>query len=241
MLFSIVIDPNISASELNHDLELINQWAHQWKMAFNPDPTKQATEMLFSCKRNNVDHPPLFFNGFPVKRVSEHTQLGLTIEPSITFTKHIHGKISKAKRNIGLIKHLNRFLPYRALNQMYNALARSHLDYCDIIFHIPEIFKPPLLGSLTGLMEDLEKVQYQAGLAVSGAWKGTSRIKLYNELGWESLSDRRLTRRVLQLHKIIDKKSPVYLFEKLPPNHCVLVILPYVFQDVKSRTASICM
>ena len=39
-----------SASDLNHDLEVINQWAHQWKMSFNPDPNKQATEILFSCK-----------------------------------------------------------------------------------------------------------------------------------------------------------------------------------------------
>ena len=31
-LFSTVRDPVVSAEELNHDLELINHWAHQWKM-----------------------------------------------------------------------------------------------------------------------------------------------------------------------------------------------------------------
>ena len=87
-------------------------------------------------------------------------------------------------------------------------------------------------------MEIVEKVQYQAALAISGAWKGTSRVKLYAELGWESLSDRRMTRRLLLLHKIIDKKSPAYLFEKLPLKRCVLIELPYVFQEVKCRTAS---
>ena len=51
MLFSVIKDPQLSASDLNHDLEVINQWAYQWKMAFNPDPTKQATEILFSCKK----------------------------------------------------------------------------------------------------------------------------------------------------------------------------------------------
>ena len=49
-LFSIVNDPVTSANDLNHDLEMTCQWAHQWKMEFNPDPTKQATEVLFSCK-----------------------------------------------------------------------------------------------------------------------------------------------------------------------------------------------
>ena len=38
MLFSIVKYPVISANILNHDLEMIYQWAHQWKMEFNPDP-----------------------------------------------------------------------------------------------------------------------------------------------------------------------------------------------------------
>ena len=50
MLFSIVNDPVISANNLNHELNVIHQWAYQWKMEFNPDLTKQATEVLFSCK-----------------------------------------------------------------------------------------------------------------------------------------------------------------------------------------------
>ena len=40
MLFSLVKDPEISANNLNHDLDAIRQWADQWKLEFNPDPTK---------------------------------------------------------------------------------------------------------------------------------------------------------------------------------------------------------
>ncbi len=65
-------------------------------------------------------------------------------------------------------------------------------------------------------MEKVEKIQYQAALAVTGVWQGTSRIKIYEELGWECLSDRRMSRRVLQIHNIFDKKTPDYLNEKLP-------------------------
>ena len=50
MFYSIVKDPVTSANDLNHDLKVTNQWAYQWKMEFNPDPNKQATELLFSCK-----------------------------------------------------------------------------------------------------------------------------------------------------------------------------------------------
>ena len=41
--FSRVKNPEISANELNRDLDVIRMWAHQWKLEFNPDPTKQAT------------------------------------------------------------------------------------------------------------------------------------------------------------------------------------------------------
>ena len=237
MLYSVVHDPLKTASDLNHDLDLIAQWAYQWKMAFNPDPNKQANEVLFSCKKKKVDHPVLLFNGSPVKRVSEQKHLGLILQPTLLFIKHVAEKIKKAKKNVGIIKHLNKFLPLKSLNQMYKSLVLSHLDYCDIIFHIPPVMKEPPLGlSLSDLMETLERVQYQAGLAVTGAWKGTSRVKLYDELGWESLSDRRLSRRILQLHKILDEKTPQYLRDKLPPKRNVLVNLPHVFNDLRCRT-----
>ena len=42
-LFSMVYDPNLTAAESNLDLRIINDWAHQWRTSFNPDPVKQAT------------------------------------------------------------------------------------------------------------------------------------------------------------------------------------------------------
>ena len=51
MLFSVVKDPEVSTNYLNHDLDNICQWAHQWKLELNLDPTKQAIEVLFSCKK----------------------------------------------------------------------------------------------------------------------------------------------------------------------------------------------
>ena len=135
MLYSVVVDPSSSASDLNHDLDLISQWAFQWKMAFNPDPSKQAVEVLFSCKRKSVQHPGLFFGGSPVASVSEHKHLGLTLQPTLSFAKHIDEKINKAKKSVGSMKHLNGVLPFSSLKLMYGALVRSHLDYCDFIFH----------------------------------------------------------------------------------------------------------
>ena len=46
-LFSVVLHKNTSATELNNDLSKISNLAYQWKMSFNPDPLKQAQEVIF--------------------------------------------------------------------------------------------------------------------------------------------------------------------------------------------------
>ena len=65
-------------------------------------------------------------------------------------------------------------------------------------------------------MENAEMINYQAALAITGAWQGSSRSQLYEELGWESLSERCWCRRILQIHKIVSNKTPSYLKDKLP-------------------------
>ena len=53
-LFSVVRNVDASNIDLNNDLKMIVVWAFQRKMNFNPDPTKQAQELIFffaKCKR----------------------------------------------------------------------------------------------------------------------------------------------------------------------------------------------
>ena len=241
-------DPEKSARELNHDLEVINNWAKQWKMSFNPDPTKPAEEILFSHKRKPVVHPPLYFNGVEVKRVTEHKHLGLVLDPLLNFAAHFKEKISKARKGIGLIKLLRSYLPTHVLDQIYKMHVRPHLDYCDFIYHIPEllnkkntyrdsheteddesnveddvveVFNDIAENSVKPMkmnyrMKELESVQYQAALAITGAWKGSSRVKIYNELGWESLHHRRYFRRITQFFKIMNGLTPQYLVDPIP-------------------------
>ena len=161
MLFSIVKNPEISANDLNHDIDVI----HQWKLEFNLDPTKQATEVLFSCKKSDPNHPQIMFNGTVVARMNEEKHLGLILDASLSFKKHLNEKIVKAKKNLGIIKHLSTFLPRikhlstflprKALDQMYKTIVRSHLDYCDIIYHIPSV-QTQFGVTLTDQMEKAE-------------------------------------------------------------------------------------
>ena len=59
----------------------------------------------------------------------------------------------------------------------------------------------------------LESYQYKvAALAMTGAIKGSSTEKLYQELGIEHLRSRGWFRKLCLFYKIIKSKSPTYLF-----------------------------
>ena len=118
---------------------------------------------------------------------------------------------------------------------MYKALVRPNLDYCDVIYHKQDKFGIVL----NSLMETVEKVQYQAALAVTGAWKASSRSKLYEELGWESLSDRRCCRHILQIHKIFNNKTLSYLQTILPRRRSPLYRLNIAdnFHEIRCKSS----
>ena len=144
--------------------------AYQWKMSFNPDPAKQAEEIIFSHKRQSPDHPPLYFNNIEVKRVRDHKHLGLILDSKLSFVGHTNEKITIARKGIGVIKHLATYLPLKSCDQIYKMHVRPHLDYCDIINHIPTISNDfDSSQTLNYQMNALERTQYQAALAVSGA------------------------------------------------------------------------
>ena len=153
------------------------------------------------------------FNGTVVAKMNDQKHLGLILDSSLSFKKHLNEKIIKAKKNIGIIRHLSIFLPHKTLDLMYKALVRSHLDYRDIIYHIPS--RHSGWCDLKCPDGKTERIQYQAALAITGAWQGSCRPKLSEELGWQSLSDRRWCRRILEIHQIVSGKTPSYLKNKL--------------------------
>ena len=65
------------------------------------------------------------------------------------------------------------------------------------------------------MCEKLESVQYKAALAITGAIQGTSREN-FQELGLESLKDRRWYKRLCCMFKIINEEAPKYLLDLIP-------------------------
>ena len=130
--FSLIHDSVITTLELNSDLSRIKQWAFQWKTSFNPDPNKQAQEVIFSGKLKKVCHPPLSFNNDNVSQTSSQKHLGLTLDNRLTFDEHLTNVSNKISKTIGLLRKLQNVLPRPTLLTKYKCFIRPHLDYGDM-------------------------------------------------------------------------------------------------------------
>ena len=96
---------------------------------------------------------------------------------------------------------------------VYKCFIKPHLDYGDVIYNQP---------NLSPLAHKTELVQYNMALAIAGAVRGTSKEKLYQELVFESLKDRKWLKQLYYLYKIENTKQPVNLFDLIPPFHRAL-------------------
>ena len=65
----------------------------------------------------------------------------------------------------------------------------------------------------------IERIQYKAALAITGAIKGESQSKLYSELDFKSLKSRRWFRKLCTFSKPKTSGLPEYLFDLLPQNN----------------------
>ena len=97
-LFSVIHNLNISANELNNDFYQINEWAFQFKMSFNPDPSEQAQEIIFIRKTKNNSHPSFFLQS-PYKM-----HLGIFLDAQLTFEEHLKVAYTKVNKSIRLIR-----------------------------------------------------------------------------------------------------------------------------------------
>ena len=121
-------DITTSANELNNDLKKISDWAFQWKMSFNPDPSKQAQEVIFSRKLKNVSNPPLVFNNANVSSCESQKHLGILLDSKLSFEEHYKTILSKINRSIGLLRNLQSLLARAALITVYIKLLLDFIS-----------------------------------------------------------------------------------------------------------------
>ena len=89
------------------------------------------------------------------------------LDSKLNFNAHVDQKIEKCYRIVGLTRRLSISLPRNTLLAIHKSFVRPHLDYGDILYD----------------KSNNEHFQNKSYLAITGAIQGTSRTKLYDEIG----------------------------------------------------------
>ena len=83
---------------IKNDLNKISEWSHQWRIYFNPDPTKHAQEVIFKQKAKEIHHQTSYFNVAPVAHTNCQKNLGVHLDKNVL--QYIKEKTLKANTDI---------------------------------------------------------------------------------------------------------------------------------------------
>ena len=176
---------------LQDDLNKLSDWSEKWLLKFHPDKcislsigNKTMPNYHYSLKTGNNNHK--------LEWVDDVKDIGVVIDNSLNFDKHINAKINKANQMMGIIRRSYRFLDNQTFKLLYKALVRCHFDYASTIWNP---FKKKHIDAI-------ESVQRRA----------TKQLPNMNNLSYQdrlkslklpTLAYRRLRGDVIEIYKIV--------------------------------------
>ena len=124
--------------------------------------------------------------------------LVVTFQQNLKWDKHFEKISIKANKRLDILNLLSFKLSRNSLEILYFTFVRSVLEYSN------ELFSSATKENL----ELFDKIQKRAGKIVSGAIRGTSSIKTYTELSWESLQSRRENKMIILYSDKLHDRTP---------------------------------
>ena len=196
--------PDSAAQILYVDLHRISNWAELWLVDFNANKTEA---FLASRRTNRINHPTIYLNDVPIQETTTHKHLGIFFSKRLDWQSHIDYIQQKAWSRMNLLRSLKFVLDRQSLQKIYFTFILPILEYADVVWD----------NCTEQQSLSLEKIQLEAGRIVSGTTKLVGTDKLYAELGWLKLSERRNLHKLFLFFKMDNGQAPLYLTGLIPP------------------------
>ena len=156
--------------------------------------------MIFYHKIKKLPHPFLVFNNNNVLQPSSRKDLGVTLDVKLTFHEHLNNETNKVNKTIGLLRELQNLLSRSTLITICKDFVRPLLNYGDTLYN--QTYN--------------SSFHETACLALTGTIRGSSKEKIYQELGFESLRVHQWCRKFCVFYKVWNNGHPQYLFNLIP-------------------------
>ncbi|XP_069103920.1 uncharacterized protein [Argopecten irradians] len=175
---------------LQKDLITMGTWSDTWLLRMHPEKCKHMH--IGKQQRRTVETPATYkLLGNDLARTDKEKDIGLIIDPELTFEYHISEKIKKANQIFGLLRRTFHFMDKKSFMLLYKSLVRTQLDYASAVW-APYKIKD---------IDRLEAVQRRATKSLPGMnnLSYPERLKILN---LPTLSYRRIRGDMIELYKL---------------------------------------
>jgi hypothetical protein len=185
----VTIATTSDANTLQADLDKLASWEAKWMMDFHPAKCQVLT---VTRKRKSITHN-YTLHGTSLEHVKSAKYLGVTFSSDLRWNTHINNITSKANRTLGFIRRNLQINNQQLKTNAYNTLVRPQLEYASTVWD------PHTTNNIT----NLEKIQRRAARYVTNRWRKRSSVgDMIDQLGWQTLQQRREQQRLTTMYKI---------------------------------------
>ncbi len=184
-----VIKNNTDHQILQQDLDKLHEWSTKWLLSFNAQKCKC---MRIAKKSDDTPKQDYKLDSHVLDWSECEKDIGLLVDGSLSFDKHLVTKVKKANSTFGLLRRIFQFMNKETFKPLYQSMVRVHLDYVSSVW-APYKKKDVKL---------LEQVQRRATKQVPGLSNMSYPDRL-KTLGIPTLTYRRLRGDMIEVYKII--------------------------------------
>ena len=126
-------DPYTARNLVQVDLDNIVQWCTNNKLTIN---TKKTKSMIFGTKYmlKKLDKPKVKLDGSILGNVDHYKYLGVILDSTLNFTKHINNIIKTVSHKLVLLSKTRQFITQAASVRIYNSMILPYMDYGDVAY-----------------------------------------------------------------------------------------------------------
>ena len=199
-----ILEANV---KLTSDLDILQKVSLDHCLELNP---KKCHALLFGrdqCRSEHQDSLRVSINGEVINCSTSARNLGLLLDVNLRFSQHVNNCIKKAFANLKLVYNQKQVLNADLKKTLCESLVLSQFNFCDTLYG------PCLLESDARRIQLMQNCCVRLIGGIRRYERGIS-AKL-KEIGWLNMKERRILHSLVLYNKIIFKKCPNYLYQKI--------------------------
>ena len=196
---------------LNKDLEALDSWLSGNILSLNVAKTQSmtiSTKHKQAALEKKNEQLCLQMRNETLGAVQNAKYLGVHIDNSLDWKKHIQETSKKISRSLGMLKYAKRYLPFHALKNLYTSVIDPSFRYCCSVWGV--------CGAAE--IHQLQKLQNRAARIITGSNYDAPSKPLIESLGWKTINDMIQFESRVMVFKSLNRLTPQYLSDLFVAN-----------------------